>query len=392
MVENSPVPQDRRVWHESLSLIRSGWKVTVLAPFRDGGDQPPRELLEGIDVRRFELRSAEHGAPGYLWEYAQAMWRLWRGLQEILREGRVDVVHACNPPDFLLLCALGARRRGAALVFDHHDLAPEMLTERFESPPKAMSLAVRAAERLAFRLADVSLAANDTFRRTAIQRAGAAAEDVFVVRNGPVLARFTPVDPDPELARGQEHLLVYVGLMSVQDGVDRGLLALAELARRRQDWHAIFLGDGPTLADLKALASRLGLSGRVEFPGYVSDAEVRRAICSADVCLVPDPSTPLTNASTLVKIAEYMALARPLVAFDLAESRVTAGDAAAFAQADDPEAFAGLIDELLDDPARRARMGALGRERIEAGLAWEHSEVNLLAAYARARSLAAARD
>jgi glycosyltransferase involved in cell wall biosynthesis len=391
MVENSPVPQDRRVWHEATSLTAAGWHVTAIAPFREGGDQPPREVLEGVEIRRFTLRTAERGAPGYLLEYGQALWKLWRQLRRVQREGPPDVVHACNPPDFLLLCALGARRRGAALVFDHHDLVPEMLTERFASAPRAFAFAVRAAERLAFRLADVSLEANDTFRHTAIERAGAAPENVFVVRNGPRLKHFTPVDPDPSLARGKQHLLVYVGLMGPQDGVDQGLVALADLAGRRDDWHARFLGDGPTLPELQRLAMELGIADRVEFAGYVADPEVRRAICSASVCFVPDPSTPLTNASTLVKIAEYMALSRPVVAFDLVESRVTAGDAAVYAPPGDTEAFARLIDELLDDPAARRRMGAIGRERIEGGLAWDHSEPQLLRAYERARELAQAR-
>jgi glycosyltransferase involved in cell wall biosynthesis len=239
-------------------------------------------------------------------------------------------------------------------------------------------------ERLAFSLADVALATNESVRRVAVVRGAMPAEDVFVVRNGPPLNRFTPVAADRKLARGRPHLLVYVGMMGPQDGVDHALHALAHLRREREDWHALFLGRGEMLPALQELAGSLGLSDHVEFAGFVPSDEVRRAICSADVCLAPDPCNRYTDQSTLVKIAEYMALGRPTVSYDLLESRRTAGDAALFAGNNDPSEFAGHISRLLDDPELRAAMGARGRARVERELAWEHSEPVLLAAYGRA--------
>jgi glycosyltransferase involved in cell wall biosynthesis len=389
IVENEPVPQgDVRVWHEALSLTHAGWKVVVLAPMGTRKPEPARELLDGVEIVRFPLRPASGGPADYAREYVQAMWRIWRRVARLDRDRQFDVIQACNPPDFLLLTALGPRRRGARLIFDHHDLVPEMFSERFGRGFVALARpAVRLAERLAFSLADVSLATNRTFRRIAITRGGMSADDVFVVRNGPQLERFVEVPADPTLGRGRRYLLTYVGLMAPHDGVDRGILALAELRTRRQDWHALFVGDGPMLPSLRRLVADLGLEHHVEFAGFGSELEVRRAISSADVCLAPDPRTPLTDASTLVKIAEYMSLSRPTVSFDLAESRVTAGDAAVYAPDNDPATFARLIDELLDDPARRLRMGREGRARVEGGLAWEHSERALLAAYERALDL-----
>jgi len=385
VVENAPVPQDRRVWQEALTLTRAGWEVVVLAPADEDGRQAPRETVDGVEIVRFPLRPARRGAAGYAREYAQAMWRIWGALRRLDRARPFDVIEACNPPDFLLLAALGRRRRGARLIFDHHDLFPELFRELFGGGIVGRGEPlVRLAERLAFRLADVSLACNESFHRIAITRGGMAPEDVFVVRNGPLLERFVPVPADPALARGRPHLLVYVGLMAPQDGLDGAIRALAALHARREDWHALFLGDGPVLPALRRLSAELGIAGHVEFPGYRPKLEVRRAICSADVCLAPDPPTPLTDASTLIKIAEYMALSRPTVSFDLTESRITAGGAAVYARDGDPACFAALIDELLDDPARRARMGTEGRARVEAGLAWEHSEPALLAAYERA--------
>jgi glycosyltransferase involved in cell wall biosynthesis len=233
-------------------------------------------------------------------------------------------------------------------------------------------------------------AARTTRTPLAVERGGKAPEDVFVVRNGPMLERFRPVPCDPALAGGRAHLLVYVGVMGPTDGVDHALRALSHLTDPRQDWRAIFLGDGEMLPELRRLASELGLDEYVEFPGYASDADVRRAICSADVCLAPDPRNRYTNYSTLVKIAEYMALSAPVVSYDLVESRVTAGDTALFASNNDPAEFARLIDELLDDPERRRALGTAGRSRVERELAWEHSERALLAAYRRAEGSRAA--
>ena len=385
IVENASVPEDRRVWHEALSLREAGWDVTVLAPDTGmGGARPTDEVIDGLRVRRFVLRAAEATRLGHLGEYSAAMWRIWREVRDLAREQAFDVIQVCNPPDFLLLAALGQRRRGTRLIFDHHDLTPELYTRRAGRPNRFVHLALLILERLAFRLADVTLATNGSLKRIAIERGGRAPEDVFVVRNGPMLERFRPTAKDPSLAAGRGHLLVYVGVMGPQDGVDHAVHALSHLGRPRQDWHAVFLGDGETLPELRRLASQLELEDRIEFPGFVSDEQVRRTICSADVCLAPDPRNRYTDRTTLVKIAEYMALSAPIVSYDLAESRVTAGDAAVFATNNDPAEFARLIDELLDDPERRRELGATGRARVERELAWEHSERALLAAYGRA--------
>lgn len=380
VVENDTVPRDRRVWQQALSLKAAGWDVTVLAP-RFGDDQDLAEQLDGIEIHRFGLREADGGPMGHVREYAAAAWQVRRRLRDLVDRAPFDVIQACNPPDFLLALAGDQRRRGTALIFDQHDLVPEMFAVRFGERFRSLLRLTRATERLAYRLADVVLVTNESFRRVAIERGGKDAGDVYVVRNGPRLDRFTPVGADARLKQGRRFLLAYVGLMQRQDGVDRALRALEILRRRREDWRAVFLGDGEMLPSLVALAQRLGLSDLVEFPGYVGDDQLRLTVSSADVCLAPDEKNELTDVSTLMKIAEYMALGRPVVSFDLRESRVTAGEAAVFAPDNDPESFAALIDELLDDPTRRRTMGAEGRRRVETLFAWEHSERALLAGY-----------
>ncbi len=381
--ENAPVPADRRVWNEARSLTAAGWQVTIVCAQGVDRDSTPHEVLEGIEIHRFPLAPASGGPVGYLREYAQAMWRIRKLVRKLARTQHFDVVHACNPPDFLLLAARSLRRRGTKFVFDHHDLVPELYRSRFGGGTGPLYRVALALEQVAFRLADVTIATNESYRRVAIERGKMAPEDVFIVRNGPNLARFRPVDPDPALKRGREHLIVYLGIMGPQDGIDHAIRALGHIGGR-DDWHAIFIGEGDVLEDMRALAAELGIGDRVEFAGWRYDDDIRSILSSADVCLAPDPPSPLNDMSTMIKIPEYMAMGKPVVSYGLAESRVSAGEAAAYADGDAPEALGRCVDELLDDPERRARMGAYGRERVVSALGWEHSEAALIAAYERA--------
>jgi glycosyltransferase involved in cell wall biosynthesis len=380
--ENAPVPADRRVWNECRTLAAAGWEVVVACAADPERPQPPLEVLEGIEIHRYALAPSAGGARGYVREYGQAAWRLRRLVRRLARERRFDVVHAANPPDFLLATAIDLRRQGARMVFDHHDLMPELYRSRFGDG--AGLRAVFACERMAFALADVVVSTNESYRRVAIERGRKDAADVFVVRNGPDLDRFTPVAPDPELRRGRPHLLAYLGMMGPQDGIDNAIEALAALAAQRDDWHAVLIGRGDVLEDMRALAARLAIDDRVEFAGWRGDDDIRRILSTADVCLAPDPPSPLNDVSTMIKIPEYLAMGRPVVSYDLGESRVSAGASALYAQGADPRDFARCIAELLDDPARRDEMGREGLRRVGSELAWQLSAPVLCAAYERA--------
>jgi glycosyltransferase involved in cell wall biosynthesis len=266
-------------------------------------------------------------------------------------------------------------------VFDHHDLVPELFQSRF---PDGAGLLYRTAvllERATFAVADLVIATNDSYRQVAMQRGKMQPHLVHVVRNGPDLDRFVPAEPDPTLKRGKPFLTCYLGVMGLQDGVDYALRALAKLRIDRGDFHAVFIGAGDAFESCKALCRELRLEKEVEFTGRIPDEAVLRYLSTADVCLIPDPKSPLNDVSTMTKVMEYMAMSRPIVAFDLVETRVSAGDAAVYASANDEDEYARLIGKLLDDPERRARMGALGRRRVEAEPSWQVSARKLVAAY-----------
>ncbi|HEY8467785.1 MAG TPA: glycosyltransferase family 4 protein [Solirubrobacterales bacterium] len=376
VLENEGLPRDRRVWDEARTLHEAGWQVTAICPaVRDEG--PEREVIEGISVRRFRPRFAG-GAVGYVREYATAYLAINRLTRE-LADQRFDVVGVANPPDFLGWAVRPALARGARLIFDQHDLTPELYRSRFGGGPVLRALL--ALERRALRGADAVIVANEAYRRLAIERAGVDPEDVYVVRNGPDLERFRPVAPDPELRRGRRHLIAYLGVMGPQDGIDHALAALAELRRRRgRDWRAIFIGDGEVLGAMRRLARQLGIAGDVEFAGWRGDDDIRRILATADVCLAPDPPSPLNVLSSMVKVPEYMAMGRPIASYDLPETRAAAGDAAAYADSPEPAALGRCIDELLSNPGRRARMAYEALRRVER-LSWERSARILLRAY-----------
>jgi glycosyltransferase involved in cell wall biosynthesis len=383
LVENASAPSDRRVQQEARTLRDAGYSVVVVSPCGETVDREQFQDWEGIEIRRFPLRQSDGGAAGYVREYAAALWGFARIIGRLVSTRRFAVVHACNPPDLLFLVAWPLRLFGARLVFDHHDLAPELFESRY-GRRGPFYRALLLCERLSFLAADVVVSTNESYRRIAIERGRKSPENVFVVRNGPDSERFRPGEPDESLKRGREHLIAYLGIMGVQDGLDSAIRILMHLHRRRDDWHAVFMGDGEALDETCRLAARLGIGERVEFLGRVGDDRIFPVLSTADVCIAPENSSPFNDRSTIVKVIEYMAMARPVVAFDLIETRVTAGDSALYAPSGDESAFAERISDLLDQPALRRLLGERGRTRVVEELGWHRSRDTLLRAYAAA--------
>ena len=382
LVENLSVPSDRRVWQECATLRDHGWDVEVICPRGEGYDTEREAIVDAVRIHRYPLRAATAGPLGYLREYGAALWHTMRLARQVARRDAVDVVHLCNPPDLLFLVALVLRRRGTSVVFDQHDLVPELYLSRFRPRRDSLYWLMRLVEFLTYRTADVVISTNESYRQLATNRGRVPEDRTFTVRSAPAGERFHLVPAEDALRRGKKHLLCYLGVMGPQDGVDYAVRALAHLrAEYRDDWHAVFLGSGDVLDDVRRLATSLGLDDHVSFTGWSATPDILRYLSVADVGLAPDPCNPLNDLSTMNKIVEYMAMGIPIVSFDLRESRVSAEDAALYAADNSEAAFARLVSELLDDPERRRRMGELGRERVAGALSWTHSEKALLAAY-----------
>jgi glycosyltransferase involved in cell wall biosynthesis len=141
------------------------------------------------------------------------------------------------------------------------------------------------------------------------------------------------------------------------------------------------MGTGDSLRDLRDLAEKLQLNGCVELTGFVSDEDLQANLAAADICVDPDPSSPLNDVSTWIKVMEYMASAKPIVSFDLKETRFSARDAAIYVQPNNETEFAQAIAQLMDQPELQQKMGAYGRRRVEHELEWNTVGKNLLTAY-----------
>lgn len=385
IVQNLPVPFDRRVWLEATTLATAGYQVSVISPKGKHGDfQESHEVLEGVHIFRYPAPPEARSVWGYFVEFAYC-WLMTAYLSlHIWRTLGFDVIHACNPPETYFLLALFYKMFGKRFVFDHHDLSPEMYVAKGGKKGGVLYRLLLLFERLTFRTADVVLATNESHKRIAIDRGGVSPDRVFVVRSGPDLRRLQLLPPDPRLKQGRRYLACYLGEMCPQDGVDLLLYSIQHLVGHigRQDTTFVLMGGGPALEDLKRLKTRLGLDEWVVMTGRVSDLDLCRYLSTADICLDPDPYSEWADQSTMNKVMEYMAFGKPIVAFDLKETRFSAQEAAVYARPNDVEEFARLMNELLEDEPKRNRMGAIGRRRVQEVLSWEHSAPILLDAYA----------
>jgi glycosyltransferase involved in cell wall biosynthesis len=391
IVENLPCPFDRRVWQEALALRAAGHEVSIICP-KGRGYEKGYELLDGVHIYRHALPVEADSALGYGLEYALALLMEFGLALRIAVTRGFDVIHGCNPPDTIFLIARFFKLFGKRFIFDHHDINPELYEAKFGRRDVWYRLLCRL-ERWTFATADVSIATNESYRRIAIERGGMDPANVFIVRSGADLSRVRLLPPRPELRRGRKYLVGYVGVIGKQEGLDLLLQAIAHLRTelRRDDVHFIIVGGGTELAALRELAQRLSLGDCVEFTGRIPDAELWEIMSTADVCVNPDRANEMNDKSTMNKILEYMALGKPIVQFDLTEGRFSADESSAYARPNDVVDFARKLCELLDDPERRATMGAIGRSRVESGLAWHHQIPTLLKAYDTAMTPGAAR-
>jgi glycosyltransferase involved in cell wall biosynthesis len=383
IVENLPLPFDRRVWHEARTLTAAGAEVAVICP-TGKGYEARHELIDGVHIHRHPLPVDASGALGYLLEYGAALFHEMRLAWKIRRRMRFDTIQGCNPPDLIFLIALPFRLRGVRYVFDHHDINPELYEAKFGRRGLFWRLMV-LLERLTFRAADVVISTNESYRAIALARGNKAPEDVFVVRSGPDLNRLTRLPPNPDWRNGRAQMVGYVGVMGEQEGIDLLLEAAREIVfERGRDVQFVLVGGGPALAGLKAQAAAMGLEDHVTFTGRAPDAVLFEVLSTADICVNPDRVNPMNDKSTMNKILEYMAFGKPIVQFEVTEGRRSAGEASLYAAPNDTSDFAAKVTALLDDPDRRAEMGRIGRARVETELSWDHQVEALVAAHARA--------
>jgi glycosyltransferase involved in cell wall biosynthesis len=382
IVENLPVPFDTRVWKEACALHRDGYDVTVLCP-RAKHYELGWEVLDGIHIYRHPMPRAEGNSPlGYVREYGCALfWQFLYAWWIYFRRG-FQIIQGCNPPDDIFLVALPFKLLGVKYVFDQHDVNPELYLSKYNKRGLFYKLQCWL-EALTYRSSDVVIATNESYKQIAISRGHRDPARVFVVRNGPDLSEFRLLPSNAALKYGKRYLVVYVGTMSAQEGLEillRVALHLKNLGHR--DIHFTCIGGGPGLPELRRMVQTMELGDIVNFTGRVPFGQLLETLSTADVCVNPDKPCEMNELSTMIKIMEYMALSKPIVQFDLKEGRVSAGGASLYAdKTHQVPDFAAKVLWLLQNPLERERMGAIGRNRVERELAWEYSVTPLLSAY-----------
>ena len=383
VVENLPVPMDRRVWQEALTLRDAGWTVSVICPMNER-HPAPYEMLDGIAIYRHPLPLEARGRFAFLFEYAAALFHEFRLLWRVWRERGFTVIQACNPPDLIFLVALPFKLMGKRFVFDHHDVCPELFEAKFNRRG-IVHRALLIAERLTFMAADMVISANDTYRDLAISRGKKNPNDVVTVYSIPDKSRIYRLPPDVSLRQGKTFVLGYVGVIGDQDGVDHLVMALHHLIREHglRDFHAIVVGDGPALASARELAAALGLDDYVTFTGYLTGKALLQQLNAFDIGIMPDPVNAYNDKISMNKVFEYCALGIPSVAYPLTETKRLLGKAGVYAQGDTPAALARACAMLMQDDELHTRCADEAARLAQHSFNWDREAGKLIAAYER---------
>ncbi|MEO2072887.1 MAG: glycosyltransferase family 4 protein [Zunongwangia sp.] len=379
IVENLPVPFDRRVWQEATTLKANGADVSIICP-RMKGYTEAYEVIDGIEVYRHPLPLEARGAIGYLIEYGGAIYWEMKLAREIYKKKPFHVIHGCNPPDLIYLTAKSFKRKGVKYVFDHHDINPELYIAKYDKKDFFYKLMLYF-EKKTFKHADASIATNESYKEIAIRRGGMREDKVQVVRSGPKLDRLKLQPPKLEFKKGRKYLIGYLGVIGEQEGIDLLLESVKQIVGKRNDVQVAIVGGGSDLDILKNLAVDMGLKDYVDFYGRVSDQLLVDILNTADVCVNPDKPTEMNNLSTMNKIMEYMALKKPIVQFNLKEGQFSAQEASLYAK--DVTDFANKIEYLLDNKEVRNYMGDFGYNRVVKELSWDYESDKLISFYQR---------
>lgn len=381
LVENLPVPFDRRVWQEATALRDNGADITIICPAMKGYEKR-YEVIDNIVIYRHKLPIEADGAKGYLLEYGSVLIFYFLLTLRCLFTRGFDVIHACNPPDLLYLIALPFKLIGKKFVFDHHDICPELYISKFNRKDFFYKLMLYL-ERKTFKHADIVISTNNSYKKIAMERGFKRSEDVFVVRSGPNLERLKKVEPVIELKKGKKFLISYVGVIGKQEGLNYIIDACEYMVntKKRDDIHFICVGGGTELENIIAYCKEKKVESYFTFTGRVPDQLLIEALSTADVCVNPDEYNEMNDKSTMNKIMEYMAMSKPIVQFDVTEGRFSAQEASLYAKANDSIDMAEKIIELLDNPQKRNEMGEFGYNRVKNELEWNYEKVNLYNAY-----------
>lgn len=382
IVENLPVPFDTRVWQEATTLAANGYTVSVICPKGKGYTQE-EEYLQGVHIFRHDLPAEGNGAVGYAKEYFTALKEELRLAKKVYKEIGFDVIHGCNPPDDIYMVAKHFKKYGVKYVFDHHDICPELFEAKFGKTSGLLYKSQLWLEKQTYKYCTFAFVTNESYKKIAIERGMMNPNKVIVLRSGPKLDRMKIQPPVENIKRGKKYMVGYLGVIGQQEGIEF-ILEAAKYCKETLNRNDIFwgiVGGGPHVAALREMCSKMGLDDCVEFTGRVPDQQLLDYLNTADVCVNSDTYNSMNDKSTMNKILEYMALAKPIVQFELTEGHYSAQEASLYAEQNNAKDMADKIIYLLENPETRKKMGEFGRNRVINELSWEHTSKALLEGY-----------
>jgi len=383
VVENLPVPFDRRVWQEAQALVRAGWTVSVICPV--SAAHPKRfEVIDDVAIYRHTLPPEGRGTLAYFWEYSAALFHEFRLLLKVHRERGCSIIQACNPPDLTFLAAAPFKLLGTKFIFDQHDVSPELFIVKY-GRKGLLHRALMFFERLSYAMADCVITANGTFKDLAVGRGGKAPSLIEVVYGVPDRKRIHRVAPEPGLNGGRKFVLGYLG-------VDHFVRAVADLVKVKgfRDFSAVVVGSGPALDTVRALAGSLGVDDFMRFTGYLTGEPLLAHISAFDIGVIPDPFNEANDLMSMNKVFEYCALGIPTACYPLRETRRLLGEAGVYAPTLDPAGLASACLSLMQDEGLRRRAAAVGAKLSAETFVWENEARKYVGTYERVLAMQAA--
>jgi glycosyltransferase involved in cell wall biosynthesis len=367
LVQNLPVPQDRRIMMEARALIGAGYAVSIISPRKT--EQKKFEILEGIHSYRYLMAPKSSGYLSYLWEYCYSFALTFYLTVKIFLTRGFSIIHSANPPDFFFLIALIFKPFGVKFVYDQHDLMPEMLLCRFGKTKEHFFYKILLfMERMSYRLSDIHLSTCQSGQEKTLSRVKVTAKN-FIVRSAPDPSQISPKLADPDLTKKIQtkyrYLCAYLGVMGPQDGVDKLLRSVRVIVHelKRTDIGFVLMGDGDDFERLVKLAKEYKIEDNVIFTGWADAKIVSTYFFASQIGLMPEPKNDYTDNSLHNKILEYMSAGLPVISYDLKEAQVTAGSASLYVKNNNEKEFARTIVELIDNFALRQEMSAESQKR-----------------------------
>jgi glycosyltransferase involved in cell wall biosynthesis len=385
IVENNTVPTDIRVWREANTAKKCGFRVSVISP-KGNKLKKKFEVIDDIEIYRHPSIKPKKGIRYQILEYVNAFfWETLLSCKIFIRRP-FHVLHVANPPDNLFLLGLIFKIFGVKIIFDHHDLAPELFLSKFKEKKGTVFKLLKILEKCSCRCADLVITTNESYKEHIIESHKIRDDKIFIVRNDPEIPTASRRNNNKSKGDKATVDLFYVGSINTQDGVELLVEAVNILVNEfdKKNVRCTVIGDGEQFLYIKNRCNELGLYHYFDFKGYIHDrVALSNYIDTSDICLEPAPGSEVNNKSTFIKIMEYMAAGKPIVAFDLDETRYSVNGCAILVEPGNIFLFARAIKMLIDEPSIRLYMGRKAQSRIIEKLNWPESSKMLEKAYSR---------